>query len=81
MIKSMPRTGRYVFPSDAKQTIDHAAFLANALVGAIKRAGFEATMHGMRTTFRNCVAGDLLHPQFARVNGDAGDIHGGSQGG
>ena len=51
MIKSMPRLGRLVFPSD--HTIDHQPFFPNALTNAIKRAGFNATMHGMRTTFRN----------------------------
>jgi integrase len=48
---SLPRTGRYVFPSDHNE--EHAPFLPNALTGCIKRDGFEATMHGMRTSFRN----------------------------
>jgi integrase len=65
IIQSMPRVGCYVFPSDAKQTADHAAFLANALVGTIKRAGFEATMHGMRTTFRNW-GGESVEHNFRR---------------
>src|SRR5262249_46826679 len=51
IIESMPRVGRYVFPSN--HTIEHQPFLPNALVGAIKRAGFDATMHGMRSMFRN----------------------------
>jgi integrase len=65
IIKSMPRTGRYVFPSDAKQVTEHAAFLANALTGAIRRAGFKVTMHGMRTTFRNW-GGDSREHNFRR---------------
>ena len=55
----MPRSGRYVFPSD--HVIKHQPFLPNALVGAIKRAGFDATMHGMRTTFRNWGADHKAH--------------------
>ena len=65
IIKSMPRTGKYVFPSDAKQQDEHAPFLANALVGAINRAGFKVTMHGMRSTFRNW-GGDNKNHNFAR---------------
>jgi integrase len=59
IIKSMPRLGRYVFPSD--HVIEHQQFLPNALVGAIVRAGFNATMHGMRTTFRNWGADSKKH--------------------
>ncbi|MET4148646.1 hypothetical protein ABIC08_004052 [Bradyrhizobium sp. RT9b] len=59
IIQSMPRVGRYVFPSD--HAAEHQAFRANALVGAIKRAGFDATMHGMRTTFRNWGADNREH--------------------
>ena len=51
IIESMPRLGRYVFPSD--HSVEHQPFRPNALTNCIKRAGFEATMHGMRTTFRN----------------------------
>ena len=51
VLTSLPRSGRYVFPSDHAD--EHAPFLPNALTGCIKRDGFEATMHGMRTTFRN----------------------------
>jgi integrase len=64
LIKSMPHS-KYVFPSDAKQTTEHATFLANALVGAITRAGFKATMHGMRASFRNW-GGDNADHNFAR---------------
>ncbi|RXH05202.1 tyrosine-type recombinase/integrase [Bradyrhizobium vignae] len=59
IIQSMPRVGRYVFPSNHAD--EHQPFRANALVGAIKRAGFAATMHGMRTTFRNWGADDREH--------------------
>ncbi|UVO34674.1 site-specific integrase [Bradyrhizobium arachidis] len=55
IIKSMPRVGRYVFPSDHAD--QHQPFFANALANSIKRAGFKATMHGMRSTFRTW-AGD-----------------------
>jgi integrase len=51
IIKSMPRDGRYVFPSD--QAEEHQPFFPNALTNCIKRCGFKATMHGCRTTFRN----------------------------
>jgi integrase len=51
IIRSMPRLGRYVFPSDHAD--GHQPFRPNALANCIKRAGFKATMHGMRTTFRN----------------------------
>jgi integrase len=51
IIESMPRLGRYVFPSD--HAGEHQPFRPNALTNCIKRAGFKATMHGMRTTFRN----------------------------
>jgi integrase len=51
IIESMPRLGRYVFPSDHAD--EHQPFRPNALTNCIKRAGFKATMHGMRTTFRN----------------------------
>ena len=59
IIQSMPRLGRFVFPSD--HVIEHQPFLPNALVGAIVRAGFSATMHGMRTTFRNWGADSKKH--------------------
>jgi integrase len=65
IIKQMPRVGRYVFPTDDPQTKDHQPFFANALVGAIKRAGFDATMHGMRSTFRNW-GGDSREHNFRR---------------
>jgi integrase len=51
IIRSLPKAGRYVFPSDHAD--EHAPFLPNALTACIKRAGFKATMHGMRSTFRN----------------------------
>jgi integrase len=51
IIESMPRLGRYMFPSD--HTGEHQPFRPNALTNCIKRAGFVGTMHGMRTTFRN----------------------------
>ena len=47
----LPRKGRYVFPSDHNE--EHAPFRPNALTGCIKRDGFNVTMHGMRTSFRN----------------------------
>jgi integrase len=62
-IKSMPRVGRYVFPSDHAD--EHAPFLPNALTGCIKRAGFKATMHGMRTMFRNW-GGESVKHNFRR---------------
>lgn len=61
VIETMPRVGRYVFPTDDPQTKDHQPFFANALVEAIKRAGFKATMHGMRSTFRNWGADSKKH--------------------
>jgi integrase len=63
IIKSMPRLGRYVFPSD--HVDGHQPFRANALTGCIKRAGFKVTMHGMRTTFRNW-GGDSKEHNFRR---------------
>jgi integrase len=51
IIQSMPRVGRYVFPSDHAE--GHQPFLPNALTGCIDRTGFNGTMHGMRSTFRN----------------------------
>jgi len=59
IIKSMPRTGRYVFPSDHAD--EHQPFLPNALTNCIKRAGFDGTMHGMRSTFRNWGADSKEH--------------------
>jgi hypothetical protein len=59
----VPRLGRYVFPSDHAD--EHQPFRANALTGCIKRAGFKATMHGMRTTFRNW-GGDNRDYNFRR---------------
>jgi integrase len=54
ILLSLPRTGRYVFPSDADQVKEHQPFMPNALTGVLKRDGFDdVTMHGMRTTFRN----------------------------
>ena len=62
IIQSMPRVGKYVFPSDAKQVEGrHEAFLANALTGCIARTGFRSTMHGLRTTFRNWGADSREH--------------------
>jgi integrase len=51
IIRSMPRTGKYVFPSDHAET--HQSFRANALVAAIERTDIKSTMHGCRTSFRN----------------------------
>jgi integrase len=62
IIKSMPRVGKYVFPSDAKQNDGtHEAFLPNALTGCIARTGIKSTMHGLRTTFRNWGADSREH--------------------
>ena len=63
IIRSMPRAGRYVFPSDHHEK--HVPFRANALTGVIKRAGFKATMHGMRTSFRNW-GGESVEHNFRR---------------
>jgi integrase len=63
IIQSMPRVGEYVFPSD--QADEHAPFYPNALTECIKRAGFKATMHGMRTSFRNW-GGDSVEHNFRR---------------
>ena len=63
IIQSMPRDDRYVFPSDHAE--DHQPFLPNALVNCIRRAGFAATMHGMRSTFRNW-GGDCKEHNFRR---------------
>ena len=63
IIKQIPRVGRFVFPSDHND--DHAPFRPNALTGCIKRDGFEATMHGMRTSFRNWAGEDVEH-EFKR---------------
>ncbi|WP_235983960.1 tyrosine-type recombinase/integrase [Bradyrhizobium australiense] len=59
IIKTMPRLGRYVFPSD--HTVEHQPFFPNALTNCIKRAGFDATMHGIRTSFRNWGADNEKH--------------------
>jgi integrase len=63
IIQSMPRVGRYVFPSD--QADEHAPFYPNALTECIKRAGFKATMHGMRTSFRTW-SDDSVEHNFRR---------------
>lgn len=63
IIQSMPKTGRYVFPSDHAD--EHAPFLPNALTGCIKRAGFKGTMHGCRTMFRNW-GGESVEHNFRR---------------
>ena len=63
LIKAMPRVGRYVFPSDYVE--EHQPFYANALSNCIKRCGFKATMHGMRTTFRNW-GGESVQHNFRR---------------
>src|SRR6266478_5215491 len=59
IIQSMPRTDKYVFPSDHAE--EHQPFRANALVGAIERTGIKSTMHGCRTTFRNWGADNKNH--------------------
>jgi integrase len=51
ILMSLPRTNKYVFASD--HNAQHAPFRPNALTGCIKRDGFDVTMHGMRTCFRN----------------------------
>jgi integrase len=51
IIESMPRLARYVFPSDHAD--EQQPFRPNALTNCIKRTGFKATVHGMRTTFRH----------------------------
>jgi integrase len=61
VIQSMPRVGKFVFPSDAKQVERHEPFLANALTGCIARTGIRSTMHGLRTTFRNWGADSREH--------------------
>jgi integrase len=63
IIQSMPRVGRYVFPSDHAD--EHAPFLPNALTYCINRTGFNGTMHGMRTTFRNW-GGESVEHNFRR---------------
>ena len=63
IIKSMPRVGRYVFSSDHAE--EHQPFFPNALTNVIKRAGFNATMHGCRTTFRNW-GGESTEHNFRR---------------
>jgi hypothetical protein len=59
----MPRVGRYVFSSDHAE--EHQPFFPNALTNVIKRAGFNATMHGCRTTFRSC-GGESTEHNFRR---------------
>lgn len=59
IIKEMPRVGKYVFPSDHAE--EHQPFRPNALTNCIKRCGFNATMHGCRTTFRNWGADNKEH--------------------
>lgn len=60
IIKTMPRVGRLVFPTD--HVVKHQPFRPNALANCIKRAaGIPATMHGMRTTFRNWGADNEEH--------------------
>jgi integrase len=59
IIRSMSRVGKFVFPSDHAD--EHQPFRPNALVNAIKRAGFNATMHGNRTSFRNWGADSVEH--------------------
>jgi integrase len=59
LIKSMPCAGTYVFPSN--HTMEHQPFFPNALTICIQRTGFDGTMHGMRTTFRNWGADDRAH--------------------
>jgi integrase len=63
IIMTMPRKGRYVFPSDHADT--HQPFRPNALVGVITRAGFKATQHGTRTSFRNW-GGESVKHNFRR---------------
>jgi integrase len=59
IIQSMPRTDKYVFPSDHAEK--HQPFRANALVGAIERTAVKSTMHGCRTSFRNWGADNKEH--------------------
>ena len=62
IIRSMPRIGKYVFPSDHAN--DHQPFGGLALRACIARAK-GATAHGMRTTFRNW-GGDSKEHNFRR---------------
>jgi integrase len=59
VVKTMPRKGRYVFPSDQSDELE--PYLPNALTGAIARTGFKVTMHGMRNSFRNWGADNTEH--------------------
>jgi hypothetical protein len=63
IIQLMPCVGRYVFPSDHAD--EHQPFLPNALTNCINRTGFNGTMHGMRTTFRNW-GGESVEHNFRR---------------
>jgi integrase len=65
IIQSMPRVGKYVFPSDGHLVTEHQPFARHALKNCIKRTGVEATMHGMRTTFRNW-GGESVEHNFRR---------------
>ena len=55
----MPRTDKYVFPSDHAE--QHQPFRANALVAAIERTAVKSTMHGCGTSFRNWGADNKEH--------------------
>ncbi|MGB6253539.1 MAG: integrase arm-type DNA-binding domain-containing protein [Bradyrhizobium sp.] len=59
IIQSMPRGGRYVFPSSHVE--EHQPFFPNSLTETIKRCGVKATMHGMRTSFRNWGGESVAH--------------------
>lgn len=59
IIQSMSRGGRYVFPSSHVE--EHQPFFPNSLTETIKRCGVKATMHGMRTSFRNWGGESVAH--------------------
>jgi integrase len=66
IIKAMPtKNGKYVFPSDDPNAEHDTPFFANALTNAIRRTGSTASMHGMRSTFRNW-GGDHKEHNFRR---------------
>lgn len=66
IIQTMPtRNGRYVFSSDDHNAEHDTPFFPNALTQTIQRTGVKATMHGMRTSFRNW-GGESVKHNFRR---------------
>jgi len=57
LLQSLPRKGRYIFPSDAMD--EHTHYLPGALVNAVARTSYKFTMHGMRASFRNWAGEDV----------------------